>query len=711
MKPYLLCLLLLWSNASLAQTPGLRKPQPKPPVKTSTTPPIRRIPMPADELTERASMGIVAKAIGSYIYLRWLPTMQSTFEFGYRDGYVVERINLKTGQRIVLTAKAMPRPAAEWQPYLDRKDRFYAMLYGIIYERIKYPSNILEQMDEKRQVFHFAALSADLDFRAACMAGLGLVDSTARPGERYQYVVNLTSATRYKLKAVTSPEVGLGDPNVLPPIGYFVGKASGHTATLQAKTEPFRKIYNQYQIERSTDSVHYTSISPLPILPTTKQDTLSLSDSLPEIKQTYYYRMRGLTMFQEPGPFTKPIRVRSRENIPSPDIHSVNETAFKDSLDVQWFYKPELSVHVEKYQILGAVEREGPYTVLRDNIRPEQRQINISPLQPVRGFTTFIKLRTIFRQYGRVSDTQPFPVTLADDDPPATPKSLTGTIRTEGELAIVTLHWQPNTESDLDGYFVNRYNGKGDQWHRINNSTTKATTLTDTIYLRQMQREVNYTVKAMDMLFKESPTSPILTLRVPDINPPTSPIIDSFTVADRRIFLHWTRSHSEDVQKHILYRKKMPNANWEELLTITDTLTQAYTDSSVVEKSLYAYTLVAFDDSQNRSQPATPVVLETPFFTRTVDFSQFTSSVIDTIRQTIRLAWACNQTDKIDNFLIYRAMPDDELALVKKVERDSREWIDYVEMLPNKPYRYVIRARMQEGYLSGWKETVIERKP
>ena len=155
----------------------------------------------------------------------------------------------------------------------------------------------------------------------------------------------------------------------------------------------------------------------------------------------------------------------------------------------------------------------------------------------------------------------------------------------------------------------------------------------------------------------------------------------------------------------------MPNANWEELLTITDTLTQAYTDSSVAEKSLYAYTVIAFDDSQNRSQPATPVVLETPFFTRNVDFSQFTSAVVDTTRQTIRLTWACNQTDKIDNFLIYRAMPDDELALVKKVEGDSREWIDYVEMLPNKPYRYVIRARMQEGYLSGWKETVIERKP
>lgn len=128
------------------------------------------------------------------------------------------------------------------------------------------------------------------------------------------------------------------------------------------------------------------------------------------------------------------------------------------------------------------------------------------------------------------------------------------------------------------------------------------------------------------------------------------------------------------------------------------------------EKSLYAYTLIAFDGDQNQSEPATAVVLETPYFTRNVNFLHFTS-VVDTTDYRVKLSWECNEADKIDNFLIYRSLPDQELAFVKKMDKNNREWRDSLEVEPNIVYKYVIRAKMQEGYLSGWKETVIELKP
>ena len=61
--------------------------------------------------------------------------------------------------------------------------------------------------------------------------------------------------------------------------------------------------------------------------------------------------------------------------------------------------------------------------------------------------------------------------------------------------------------------------------------------------------------------------------------------------------------------------------------------------------------------------------------------------------------------------MIYRASQGKELAFVKKMDKNNREWRDLIEVEPNTVYKYVIRAKMQEGYLSGWKETEIELKP
>ncbi|GAB3954029.1 hypothetical protein GCM10028805_38770 [Spirosoma harenae] len=700
-------LLMLCCAAGISN--GQNKPAPKAkPVATKPGKPVR-YGMSDEKMEANPSVGIAAKAIQKRIYLRWAPTMQSYWEFGYRDGYVVERINVRTRQQVVLQNWIMPKPAASWKPFLDKKDRNYSLLYSSIFEAPNFSSDPITQINERRQLFHFSLFSADVNFQAACMAGLGMIDSTAVPGERYQYVISHKSAARYKLKSVISPEVGVDDITTLPGIPYFTGIVGGRVVTLITKTASIRSTYNQYQIERSEDSIHYKPITDLPIIVTNKLDTLSITDTLASDAITYHYRIRGLTLFQEIGPYSKSIRVKSKSTLPHPEIYSVKETDVKDSIEVQWLYKDSLNQYIDHYQIVGSQQHEGPFIPLSDAVPADQHITYIRPLAPVRGFTFFIKLLT-FTKKGDRFETLAYPVTLADDDPPVQPQGLTGTIKVEGKQAFVSLSWKPNTDADLYGYFVYRSNGAPDGFRRVNNEFIQQTTLTDTIYLDQAKRYVSYTVKAMDFLFKQSVGSTVLTLKVPDIIPPTSPIIDSFAVADRKLFLRWMRSYSEDVEKHILYRKKLPAASWEEVMTITDTLTRTYTDSTVAEKSLYAYTLVAFDDSQNKSIPATPVVLETPYFSRTVDFSQFTSAVIDTTKQSIRLVWTCNESDKIDNFLIYRAVPDDELALVKKLDGTSREWMDYVEMLPNKPYRYVIRARMQEGYLSGWKETVIELK-
>ncbi|MBB3839722.1 hypothetical protein FHS57_003731 [Runella defluvii] len=665
--------------------------------------------MSNEKMEAKPSVGIVVKAIQSRICLRWIPVMQSYWEFGHRDGYIVERINVKTKQRVVISNRVMPKRSADWQSFLDKKDRNYSLLYAALYEEPEFSNDPITQINERRQLFHFALFCADMDFQAACMAGLGLIDSTAVSGERYQYVVSHKSAARYKLLSGISMEVGLGDVNVLPDISNFSGKVGGKVVTLLTPTASLRQSYNQYQIERSDDSIHYQSITELPIIVTNKLDTLAIADTLVSEDTFYYYRIRGITVFQEKGPYSSPLRVKAKTTLPSPEIYAVKETTDKAMLEVQWLYKDSLNQYIDHYQIVGSLEPNGSFVSLKDSIPADQHLAFIKAMVPTSGFTFFIKLRT-FTKKGAVLETLSMPVVLADDDAPAQPQGLKGSIKVEGEQAIVTVSWMANPDADLFGYYLNRRDRESGQFYRVNNSFITQTTLTDTIYLRQMQKYVHYTVKAIDMLFKESIDSKVLILKVPDINPPTSPIIDSFAVEDKKIFLRWTRSYSDDVQKHILYRKKLPTTAWEEVMTLTDTLRNTYIDSNVVEKSLYAYTLIAFDDTQNQSEPASPVVLETPYFTQNVDFVRF-SSVLDTVDYRVKLSWECKQTDKIDNFLIYRASQGKELAFVKKMDKNNREWRDLIEVEPNTVYKYVIRAKMQEGYLSGWKETEIELKP
>lgn len=693
----ILCLLcpILW-KVTLGQT----KVGTKTPLKSSTRSPETEEP--------GACIGVAVKAINGHIYIRWVPTMQSYWEFGIQSGYVVERINAKTQQKTILHAAVKPQPAALWKPFLDNNERNYTILYAAIYEPQEYSKDIMQQMSERRQLFQFALFGADMNFRAACMAGLGFVDSTAVGGERYQYIIKHKIAPKYGLSPTVSAEVGLKDTIPLPSISEFFGVGGTNSAILFAATKTLKKYYNAYRIERSVDSVQFKSISDLPIIVTNKRDSLMVSDTLEDNDIYYYYRIKGLTLFQEEGPYSKIIKLKGKTNLPRPEIYSA-QVLNKDTVEVTWLYRDSLNRYIQKYQLLTSLLRDGPYTSISGDIPPEQHYFNFKPLTPTKGFSFYVKLRT-YPKKGEMMETLPYQIVLADDDPPARPKGLKGKIEVKKDIGIVTLSWDANTDSDLMGYFLTRKIGIETDFSRINNKVIKATSLIDTIPLNHLQKQVTYSVNAMDELFKQSEASEPLILAIPDINPPTSPLIDSFAVEDKKIFLRWTRSYSDDVQKHILYRKKLPTTAWEEVMTLTDTLRNTYIDSNVVEKSLYAYTLIAFDNDQNQSEPASPVVLETPYFTQNVDFLHFTS-VLDTTEYRVKLSWECKQTDKIDNFLIYRSSQGKELAFVKKMDKNNREWRDLIEVEPNTVYKYVIRAKMQEGYLSGWKETEIELKP
>jgi hypothetical protein len=244
---------------------------------------------------------------------------------------------------------------------------------------------------------------------------------------------------------------------------------------------------------------------------------------------------------------------------------------------------------------------------------------------------------------------------------------------------------------------------------RITNDVVTEEFFLDTLDMKLLNRDYYYVIMAVDKRFNVSEISAELYVQKPDIYGPTRPIFTKYVVEDKRISLYWERSHSRDVASHILYRKALPSNEWQVLAYYSDTLENNFIDSTVLSKQIYAYTLIAQDDSKNESEPANPLILETPFFTKNIEFQEI-KAVFDEKTDKIKVNWVCNDTSGISNFQLYRAIGNDEYSLMKNLDTITFESVDTPTDSDITIYKYLIRAKMKDGYLSGWKEVTIDIK-
>jgi len=301
-----------------------------------------------------------------------------------------------------------------------------------------------------------------------------------------------------------------------------------------------------------------------------------------------------------------------------------------------------------------------------------------------------------------------FPVTIiaSDSIPPNPPRGLYGKIDSSG---VVSMIWERNSEKDLKGYYVARRDITSENFVRITNDVVTEEFFLDTLDMKLLNRDYYYVIMAVDKRFNVSEISAELYVQKPDIYGPTRPIFKKYVVEDKKISLYWERSHSRDVASHILYRKTLPSNEWQVLAYYSDTLENNFIDSTVLSKQIYAYTLIAQDDSKNESEPAKPLILETPFFTKNIEFQEI-KAVFDEKTDKIKVNWVCDDTSGISNFQLYRAIGNDEYSLMKNLDTITFESVDTPTDSDITIYKYLIRAKMKDGYLSGWKEVTIDIK-
>ncbi len=168
-------------------------------------------PLQAQQKAEPPNLAVIARPHKDSILLRWAPATPMLWKMANQYGYTIKRYTiLRKGQLLPVPEEAQitarpvkPLPLPAWEQVVKKQEKYGAIaaqaLYGEGFE-VSAPKqhkgrdimSIYHQSQELEARHSFLLLSADLSFEVACAAGLGYVDKSARPDEKYLYRIFIT---------------------------------------------------------------------------------------------------------------------------------------------------------------------------------------------------------------------------------------------------------------------------------------------------------------------------------------------------------------------------------------------------------------------------------------------------------------------------------------------------------------------------------------
>ncbi|GHT19915.1 hypothetical protein AGMMS4957_05300 [Bacteroidia bacterium] len=638
------------------------------------------------------------------ILLRWAPTDKQTWDLGNRYGYVVERYTLlRKGELLddmehrVLTAEPQkPSPAAEWQQYVE--DKYVSIAAECIFgesEKLPLvsPAAIAQKYQEEQNRFSMALFAADQSVLTARLSGLSAVDNTVLPDEKYLYKVYIATPDSMAVDTAFS-FTGLSEYQELPKPIDLAARWGNRQVQLSWNILYLGHIYNSYIVEKSQDGKEYTAISENASVQASDEDVTPeyafRTDSLPDNRTTWYYRIKGINAFGELGPPSDSIVGRGRIPITAPPMIANKEVIDNKQVRLTWEYPDEMNESITGFRLYRSPKPTGTKEKIYESKTPDERTYVDN--QP--DITNYYALSVFDDETERFTPNTY--AELIDSIPPAAPRGLAGKIDSTG---IVRLTWDRNKERDIHGYRVYRSNRPDFEFILISSSMVADTCFTDSINLKTLTKQIYYRLRAEDLRMNQSQFGAILELKRPDIIPPVSPMIQSVEAKKNALVLTWFNSSSTDVVRHHVYRKAASDTAFQLLTSIEKNPKKSlekqstYQDNSVQAGEMYIYQVKAEDDSGLQSPPSSPVQKKAPgeksdeiVLKRQIDL------------EGVTLQWTVKSKKKVERILIYKAVGDEAPRLHDGTTESS--YTDR-EALREKAFHYRIKALYDDGTYSG----------
>ncbi|MBN8704152.1 MAG: hypothetical protein J0M08_13885 [Bacteroidetes bacterium] len=630
------------------------------------------------------------------VLIRFVPTSKAIFDVGVKNGYRITRSAIQNGivtQTLVLTESLKPYSANDtlsWLPIMRKNDNgiiAYKALYETKTEIAKLPA---AQQNQQNEMIHgMLLLSCNFDAAIAKACGLFFRDTTISNSLTYSYKIELLNPPK---NTVVPPTKFLVDATKLSEntaIKNLSAVFKNKNVKLKWKASDYQNSYSGYIVERSEDSVAYQKINKSYVVLISSQfeknkEYIYYNDTFPELNKRYYYRIRGVNFFGElSAPSNVLVGMGYKSLRSAPIIDSVLVIA-NQKVQLNFGMSDVLeNVAVKKFIVLRSSKEKDGYSALYE-FSAKGKCIDEKPTQ-----SNYYKLLAVtwggdsLYSYSKLA-------LIIDTIPPSAPRGLKAIVDKKG---VVTITWDKNPESDLQGYKLFKANTLKEEFVQLNEKFITSEMYSDKLNLKTLSKKIYYALVATDNNYNNSVFSVPVLVQRPDTIAPSAPIITSSKVLLNGVKLSWINSVSEDVKKHVLSRRLQDSTmyNIVKEWSVSDTL-NTHTDTLLQPGYGYYYRVEAVDSSENRSYSA-PLFMkyENGFRKKIVD----ATAQIDKEKNSIQLNWVYKEAN-IEKFIIYRGQPNKPIAILKTVDGAVFSFSDKLINMGN-IYEYRIKAIFDNG--------------
>ncbi|WP_109299176.1 fibronectin type III domain-containing protein [Aquimarina sp. AU474] len=669
----------------------------------------------AQSSVSKSEIKVISRVQKGRILLRWAPNKPAAWKLLNTYGYTISRTTVSRDGKTLIDGETKvlnplplsPGKKEEWEEMAKANDNAAIVAQAIFGDTFMVAHNtsstnpferIVKKSEELKQRFSFSLLIADQDFEVAQKAGLGFVDTDVKVNEKYLYQVKPNVPSDLHAIVYGGVFTGLTEYEELPKPVDFTASFKDKEVILSWNSGILHDYYNKYKIEKSTDGIHFSSITEKPYTVNKKRSregSTMFTDSISNLT-TFYYRIKGLSSFGELGPPSKIIKGQAKPFLtinPTLTTQKINDK----SVLINWEFPVDKNKMIVGFKLQRSDTKTGSYTTVVDNISKDKRSITYDNLD----VSNYFKIIAIGK-YGKERASFSMLVQPDDEEPPVPPTGFSGVIDT---LGVVRLSWLQNREKDLLGYRVYTANNPNHEFSLITPHTLIENEFTDTISMANSNRKVYYKINALDQRANPSGFSEILELVKPDLIPPGQPVIKkAHQTANNTLELSWTPSPSADVENYLIYRKEDDIKEWE-LIFSGSKEERGFIDTDIKVEKLYSYTIIAKDKTGLESPPVAPVSVVARYIGARPEIKSF-NAIANIEEHFVQLNWRYNE-DNITQFEIYKAKEEEPLQLYKTVFADVRTTRD-TDLSINTNYKYVIRAVFKDGGLSKKTELTIK---
>lgn len=658
-----------------------------------------------------AKVHVLGLAEENAIVLRIAPGSPALWELGNKHGYIIERFTvtrdkqyLGSSERKILTPQPLkPLPMTQWEAISLNNPLAEIAVEAIYRETFElstdFGQDIMQMYNKAKELesrFSFALFSADISLEVSQASGLYLRDTDVRKNEKYLYRV-YSAVPQTLIKSDTRfVYLSLADYAPLPEIRDVKAQFSDYVVMLSWSTRYAQAFYSAYWIERSEDGKKFERTSELPYVNTYPDDMPDPGvsykiDSLRENNKTYHYRIIGISPFGIIDPPSEVVKGVGTEALGvAAAIRKV--TLVNNQTDLLWEFPKEKESAITGFEVERSSSHDKNFKSISPLLPPVTRTFHDSKPQG----TNYYRVKALGKNDSK-SFSFPMLYQLEDSIPPLQPTGLIGFIDTTG---TVTLNWNDNKESDLNGYRVFRSNFQNSEFSQVTNDPVDTAGFKEKIPLRNLSRSMYYKIQAIDTRFNPSTYSAVIKLLKPDVVPPVAPVFKSWNASEDKLSISWTPSASRDVSYHNLKVKSPNSTNW----TLTKkfgTIDIPVHDFMNLKAGLYEFVIEAIDSSGNitASKPLKATLTGAP--EKAIENIKATA---DRTNKKIILTWK-STVQGAKKILIYRVEGEHPVTLYKSIAGSSNQFVDE-QLSLNTKYSYYLKVVFESGAESAFSNLV-----